>query len=290
MDVTLPFLDNYKVNLEAFEGPLDLLLHLIRKEEVDIYDIPIGRITSQYMAWLEQMQALDINVAGEFIVMASTLMLIKSRMLLPRDERKAEESEDDEIDPRLELVRQLVEYRKYKDAAGDFAAREQLQSAMYLRGAFEPPPPSDETALRLGDIGLTELMAAFQRVLEKAKATVSFGHLKQHTWSVPDQMRTVLHRITLSERMPFDALFPAAAPKGEVIVTFIAVLELLRLRHLRVFQEDAFGEIIVEPLPRGKDTHLPLPNFEELAYGGSSDLQKTLEKPEIVQTLLPIDA
>lgn len=263
----LPLFGGYKVDLEVFEGPLDLLLHLIRKEEVDIYDIPIGRIAAQYMAWLNCMQALDINVAGEFIVMASTLMVIKSRMLLPRDERDGEPEEGEEVDPRLDLVRQLVAYRKFRDAADGLARLEALRADTFPRGAREPAPPQDETALRLGDLGVRELLDAFARVLERARETVSFGHLKQHTWSVPESMQGVLRRIALTPRLPFADLFPADAPKGEVIVTFIALLELLRLRHVRVTQPEAFGEITVEPLPPGPDTHLPLPDFETLRYG-----------------------
>lgn len=263
---TLPLFGGYKVDLDVFEGPLDLLLHLIRKEEVDIYDIPIGRITAQYMAWLGAMQALDIDVAGEFIVMASTLMVIKSRMLLPRDGRVGDGEPEEEIDPRLDLVRQLVAYRRCKDAADGLARLEALRADTFPRGAREAPPPQDETALRLGDLGVRELLDAFARVLERSRQTVSFGHLKQHTWSVPDMMRGLIGRVAGTPRLPFADLFPPEAPKGQVIVTFIALLELLRLRHIRVTQAETFGEITVESMPAGPDTHLPLPDFETLRY------------------------
>lgn len=268
MDATLPLFDDYKVALEAFEGPLDLLLHLIRKEEVDIYNIPIGRITNQYLAYLERMRALDINVAGEFIVMAATLMLIKSRMLLPVDERTDAADDDAEpIDPRLDLVRQLVEYKRYKDAANTFAQREVLRAATYPKGAAPDhlPPEVDAAAKKLGDIGTAELMDAFKRVLERAKETVSFGHLKMMRWSVPDKINTILGRITAHPHIRFDTLFPEDAPKGEVIVTFVALLELLRLRHLTVTQTENFGDLYIDAIPEGTpDAHLPLPAFDEL--------------------------
>ncbi len=272
MDATLPLFDDYKVRLDAFEGPLDLLLHLIRKDEVDIYDIPIGRITEQYLAYLEQMRALDINVAGEFVVMAATLMLIKSRMLLPKDEQgAAPDTPEETLDPRLDLVRRLVEYKRTKDAASTFALREFLRAATYPKGGAPDLPPPDADSLlaqKLGDIGTQELMEAFKRVLERAQQTVSFGHLKMMRWSVPDKMQTLLTRLTghrADQGLPFSTLFPPEAPKGEVIVTFIALLELLRLRHVTVEQGDTFGELTITAIPEGTpDAHLPLPTFDEL--------------------------
>lgn len=268
MDATLPLFDDYKVALDAFEGPMDLLLHLIRKEEVDIYDIPVGRITGQYLAYLDRMRALDINVAGEFIVMAATLMLIKSRMLLPVDERAdAADDTTEALDPRLDLVRQLVEYKRYKDAANTFARREVLRAATYPKGAApdQLPPDVEAATKKLGDIGTLELMEAFKRVLERAKETVSFGHLKMMRWSVPDKINAILGRIATQQHIRFDTLFPEAAPKGEIIVTFVALLELLRLRHLTVTQTENFGDLYIDAIPEGTpDAHLPLPAFDEL--------------------------
>lgn len=271
-DATLPLFDDYKVELEAFEGPLDLLLHLIRKEEVDIYDIPIGRITEQYLAYLDKMRALDINVAGEFIVMAATLMLIKSRMLLPKEERSSDENpmEEEPLDPRLDLVRQLVEYKRYKDAANAFSLREALRGETFPRGGTieaPPLPPGETVALRLGDIGELELFMVFQQVLERAKETVSFGHLKLHKWSVPDKMQSLLGALSTTPHLRFDTLFPPEATKGEVIVTFVALLELLRLRHVSVTQTENFGDLYIDAIPEGTpDAHLPLPSFDELNY------------------------
>lgn len=271
MDATLPLFDDYKVNLEAFEGPLDLLLHLIRKEEVDICDIPIERITAQYVAYLDRMRSLDINVAGEFVVMAATLMVIKSRMLLPKDVRSAEREEEEEtLDPRLDLVRQLVEYKRCKDAADTFARRAELRQATYPKGGtpdIPPPDPDGFLAQKLGDIGTLELFEAFRRVLERARESVSFGHLKMQRWSVPDKMQGIISRIKSAPRISFSALFPETAVKSEIIVTFVALLELLRLRHVTVVQSETFGEIELEAIPEDTpDSHLPIPEFDELQY------------------------
>lgn len=268
MDATLPLFDDYKVALETFEGPLDLLLHLIRKEEVDIYNIPIGRITEQYMAYIETMRALDINVAGEFLVMAATLMVIKSRLLLPKDE--VANVKDDEtleaLDPRLDLVRQLVEYKRYKDAANDFSFRETLRGATFPKGGKLEllATGSEDTAKKLGDIGTLELFSAFQRVLAQAQETVSFGHLKRMRWRVPDKIQTLLGRIAITPHLRFDTLFDAQASKSEIIVTFVALLELLRLRHLTVTQSEVFGDLYIDAIPEGTpDAHLPLPEWDE---------------------------
>lgn len=266
MDATLPLFDDYKVDLEAFEGPLDLLLHLIRKDEVDIYDIPIGRITEQYMQWLTAMHALDINVAGEFIVMAATLMSIKSRMLLPVEEQPDEDADpEDALDPRMDLVRQLIEYKKFKDAAETFSLRELTRADTFSPHAMLPLLlPTDATDRKLGDIGLDELLAAFRRVLERAPS-VTFGNLKAQRWSVPDKMQHVLQRIQLGGHQPFETFFPPSAPKGEVIVTFIAMLELLRLRHITIIQEDIFSPLYISPIPADTpDAHLPIPSFDEI--------------------------
>lgn len=255
--------EDYKVSLDAFEGPLDLLLHLIRKEEVDIHDIPIERITAQYLAFLDRFGPPDIAQAGEFAVMAATLMLIKSRTLLPREARGEEAEEDDAPDPRLDLVRQLIAYKRCKDAAALLAVREALRGETFPWGGA-PQVPEAEGA-RLGDIGLDKLLEAFRAVLARAGETVSFGHLKMQRWSVPEKMQGLLGRVAAERHVRFGALFPQDAPKGEIIVTFVALLELLRLRHVTVTQATLFGELWVDAVPEGTpDAHLPLPAFDEL--------------------------
>lgn len=265
MDATLPLFDDYRVSLEAFEGPLDLLLHLIRKEEVSITDIPIERITAQYLAYLERWRALDVNLVGEFVVMAATLMLIKSRTLLPQEAQAGEEGEEEAPDPRLDLVRQLIEYKRCKDAAEALAAREALRGETFARGAEAEAAGRAAGELRLGDVGADTLLAAFQEVLARAGETVSFGHLKMQRWSVPEKMQGILARVAEASHCAFGTLFREGAPKGEIIVTFVALLELLRLRHVTVTQASIFGELWVDAIPAGTpDAHLPLPAFDEL--------------------------
>ncbi|MDR2849812.1 MAG: segregation/condensation protein A [Verrucomicrobiota bacterium] len=242
--------DEYKVDLEVFEGPLDLLLYLIRREEVDIYDIPIEKITAQYMAYLDVMRMLDLNIAGEFLVMAATLMMIKSRMLLPVEARASDEPSDEEwIDPRLDLVRQLVEYKKFKDAAEKLLELETLQSEAFVFGGDEPVFEKEpvDAGQALGDIGLFDLLTAFQEVLSRAPME-PFGHLEPIRWSVPDKMEEIGALVRAGERIAFSRLFHPESHRGEVIVTFLALLELLRLRQIAVFQNAAFHEILIVPV------------------------------------------
>lgn len=234
----------YKVDLDVFEGPLDLLLYLIRKDEIDIYDISIERITKQYMDYLEVMKMLDLNIAGEFLVMAATLMLIKSRTLLPVETRPDAEDEDEETDPRLDLVRQLVEYKKFKDAAGSLSGFEAMQSESFLLGGEVIVGDDDASEPKLADIGLFDLLTAFQEVLKRAPVA-PLGHLKPIIWSVPDKMGLILDRVSSGTKLSFSKLFSPESPRGEVIVTFLAMLELLKQRKISVRQLAPFTEIVV---------------------------------------------
>jgi segregation and condensation protein A len=242
--------DDYKVDLEVFEGPLDLLLYLIRREEIDIYDIPIEKITAQYLSYLEVMRMLDLNIAGEFLVMAATLMMIKSRMLLPVESRSTEEeSEEEWVDPRLDLVRQLIEYKKFKDAAGQLLELETLQSEAFSFGGegpvFEKEP--EDASQALGDIGLFDLLTAFQEVLARAPME-PLGHIEPIRFSVPDKMELIIALTKDGKHIAFSSLFNLESHRGEVIVTFLALLELLRLRQIVLQQNDAFHEILIMPV------------------------------------------
>jgi segregation and condensation protein A len=243
------FSEEYKVDLEVFEGPLDLLLYLIRRDELDIYDIPIGRITEQYMKYIEMMRQLNLDVAGEFIVMAATLMVIKSRMLLPVDRRTSEDTNDEEwVDPRLDLVRQLVEYKKFKDAAGKLAEYElrRMESFDYGGGRpkFEKTQKDKESAI--ANLGIFDLLAAFQDVLARLNEMPQ-EELKGSRWSVPDKMDLVLNRVRTDGQLAFSTLFSETSPRGEVIVTFLALLELLRQHRVVIYQNAAFHEITILP-------------------------------------------
>ncbi len=254
--------DDWKVDLEVFEGPLDLLLYLIRREELNIYDIPIGRITEQYMAYLDLMRQLNLDIAGEFIVMAATLMVIKSRMLLPVDRRKTGEEADEEwVDPRLDLVRQLIEYKKFKDAAGRLGEYEALASESFGYGGGRPKfeKTSADAAGALGDVDIFDLLTAFQDVLARA-AEIPQGELKGMRWSVPEKMDLIVARTRADGQISFTSLFPEKAPRGEVIVTFLALLELLRQHRVIVYQNAAFHEITVLPskeLPEDQPLEAP---------------------------------
>ena len=252
------FADDYKVTLDAFEGPLDLLLYLVRREEIDIYDIPIARIAAQYMEFLDEARRLDLDVAGEFVVMAATLMAIKSRMLLPVERRNATGENDEEwVDPRLDLVRQLVDYKKFKDAAANLERLEAMQSSRYGFGGGRPKfekTAADKRAA-LAAITIEDLLAAFRVALARA-AEIPQGELKGARYSVHDQMEYVLDRTLKEGRVEFFSLFGESAPRGEIITTFLAILELLRQHRITVFQNAAFHEITL--IPGDGDAAAPL--------------------------------
>ncbi|MBN1557967.1 MAG: segregation/condensation protein A [Lentisphaerae bacterium] len=232
----------YKVELEVFEGPLDLLLYLIKREEVDIYNIPIETITTQYMEYLNLMRMLDLNIAGEFIVMAATLMMIKSRMLLPEDERP--EAEEEEEDPRWDLVRQLVEYKHFKDTAAALQERESVRENVFRMGG-EPVADDPDPGLVLQDVSLFDLIAAFNQVLKRA-APETIGEIAAEVYTVADRIEAILARVAGRARLRFTDLFEAGASRHKIVCTFLGLLELIRLRQVSVVQEACFGDILVE--------------------------------------------
>ena len=241
------FADDYKVNLDVFEGPLDLLLYLIRREELDIYDIPIEHITTEYMKFIEEARRLDLDIAGEFIVMAATLMVIKSRMLLPGGRRVAEEGDEEWVDPRLDLVRQLIEYKKFKDAAIRLETMEATCANSFDYGGGRPKFEKTAADARgaLANLDLYDLLTAFQEVLARANELPQ-EELKGIRFSVPDKMDYVLERARKEGQVSFLSLFDAErSPKGEIIVTFLALLELLRQHRVIVYQNAAFHEITI---------------------------------------------
>jgi segregation and condensation protein A len=235
---------DYKVKLEVFEGPLDLLLYLIKKEEVDIYDIPIERITNQYMEYLTLMQMLNLEVAGEFLVMAATLMYIKSRTLLPADQQVTDSEAEEGEDPRWELIRQLVEYKKFKDAAVQLAQREEQQANIFSRRSPDLGIEIDKD-VPLAEVGIFDLINAFNDVLKKASARDDFREILEERFTVSDKIEEILYTLRDRSEMIFTELFARASSRVEVVVTFLALLELIRLKRLKVIQVEAFGEIHV---------------------------------------------
>jgi len=231
---------DYKVKLEIFEGPLDLLLYLIKRDEIDIYDISIERVTRQYLEYLEAFKELNIEVAGEFIVMASNLLYIKSRSLLPLDQQPpADEAEED--DPRWELIRQLIEYRKFKDAAAQLHDRAREQENIFVRGG-----PSDLPTVRpllLGEVGIFQLINAFQNVIKRIEARAELQEILGENYTVSDKIETILARVSEGASLKFSDLFADMASRVEIVVTFLALLELIRLKQVRAIQPGQFGEI-----------------------------------------------
>ena len=248
--------DAYQVKRQAFEGPLDLLLHLIRKNEVNIYDIPISLITEQYLAYLDVMQEMNLDVAGEFLVMASTLIHIKSRTLLPRPDPLQEDGEDE--DPREALVRRLLEHQKYKAAAELLHDRETLRGAQFGR-------PDARVAEAAGDayepeleVDLFSLLAAFRGVLERANRRPPMV-LPPDQISIEDRIEQLLARLSETEACGFEELFTDGdGSRSFLIVTFLALLEMIRLKLVRVFQTAGLGAIRVYKRARPVDAPHPI--------------------------------
>jgi segregation and condensation protein A len=252
-----------KVKLEVFEGPLDLLLYLVKKDEVDIYDISIERITSQYLEYLEAFEVLHIEIAGEFLVMAANLLYIKSRTLLPKDQQMPDE-ETEEEDPRWELIRQLIEYRKFKEAASHLRDQEELQAALFPRAVSLDPahaPVLDETMM-LGDVGIFDLINAFQKALKRLPVEEKPGEIHEETYTVTDRINHLMHRIDRGVSVRFEELFGEATTRNELVVTFLALLELIRMKQFRVRQEQQFGEIWLDRTLEGEEE--PTEENEEL--------------------------
>lgn len=246
LPVSVPSRGTVTVRLARFEGPLDLLLHLIKRDEVDIYDIPIAHITQQYLAYIELMRALDLEVAGEFLVMAATLMRIKARMLLPLPQSNEEE---DEGDPREELVQRLVEYRQFKEAAGTLKEREAERRQLFERGML---PGEDEAGpLPLAPVTLFDLLDALNRVLSRVPDPVVY-EVQADVYDVEDKMSLIASTVAEHGSVSFAALLMRCRARAEMIVTFMALLELIKLGQVGVVQAEAFGEIqIVHRTPEG---------------------------------------
>ena len=233
---------DYKVQLKVFEGPLDLLLYLIRREEVDIYEVNLTKIATQFIEYVEMMRGLDLDVAGEFLVMAATLMYIKSRELLPVDQQATPEGEDEEVDPRWDLIRQLVEYKKFKDMAAQLQARETEQENTYARQGIKPElaPPAAPSRL---DASLLDLLNAVTAILNRFQTREKLPAIYEEKWTVSDKIQLLI-RLTLERpSVTFSELFLAAQSRSEVVAIFLAMLELIRLKQLVAIQGEAFGEI-----------------------------------------------
>jgi segregation and condensation protein A len=261
-------MSDYQVRFEVFEGPLDLLLHLIRKEEVDIYQVNLTKIATEFVAHLDVMRELDLDIAGEFLVMAATLMLIKSRELLPADQRPAPaaEEDDDLDDPRRELIRQLVEYKKFKDAAARLHEHEVRAENTFPRlpGRFEPPA---EAAPRRGaDASIFDLLGAVNAVLKRFQERQGDQRdVFADRWTVSEKIQHIMAALAAQGPLRFSELFEPATNRAEVVVTFLALLELIRLRQVLAHQPEQFAEILLEAAPAAPPPDAPAAGPEEAA-------------------------
>jgi len=230
---------SYQIKLEIFEGPMDLLLHLIKKHELDIYSIPIALITQQYLEYLDLMKSLDMEIAGEFLVMASTLTHIKSKMMLPPSENP--ELDDDGVDPQAELIRRLLEYKSYKEAAVSLEDKEETWSQIYTRPAEAPADiPADDEPL-LFDFHLFDLLAALKDIM--ARTPESKFEITAESVSITEKISQILARLETVDNMLFADLFEGSSSKAQVIGTFLALLELIKTRIVKAFQIEQFGAI-----------------------------------------------
>jgi segregation and condensation protein A len=253
-------LDDIRIRLQAFEGPLDLLVHLIKKNQVNVYDIPIALITAQYLEYLDLMQELNLDLASEFLVMAATLIHIKSRMLLPRPD--ATLLDEDGTDPRDALVQRLLEHQKFKAAAELLHDRETLRSAQWTR-------PDSRIEALVGDeyepeleVDLFGLLSAFKLVLERARERPPMP-LPPEQISIETRIEQLLERLSESEACGFEDLFQDVATRGDMVVTFLALLEMIRLKLVRVFQSGQLGPIRIYKRARPKDAPHPIHDPED---------------------------
>lgn len=228
----------YRVRLEMFEGPLDLLLHLIQKNELDIMNIPIALITEQYLEYLKVMKILNLDIAGEYLLMASTLLHVKSKMLLPTS---SEDEEEEGEDPRAELVRKLLEYQKYKEAAVELERRPMLDRDVFIRsGPVEAEESPEEKRV---EVSLFELLEAFRQILQRAKPEI-FHEVILDRITVEEKLQEILSLLQREKRsMAFHLLFPEEASRRVIVITFLAILELVKMKRIRIFQTAPFETI-----------------------------------------------
>lgn len=239
----------YKVVLEAFEGPMDLLMHLIEKEKVDIYDIPIAKITDQYIEYIQGMQNIDLNLTSEFLVMAATLLEIKSKMLLPKSSSDDEQLEMEEADPREELVRRLVEYKKFKLVAENLKTKGDTQSKIFFKQKEELEEFMEQDSFELEKIDFKELFLAYMNILNKSKESIkkiNLAEIQRDELTIEDCMDDLENVIKEKKKVKFNELFKEDSTKNRVVVIFLSILELIKLKKIKVVQEKNFGDIVIK--------------------------------------------
>ena len=231
---------SYKVKLNIFEGPLDLLLFLIKRSKIDLYDIPISEITQQYLEYLDLMKMMDLDIAGEFLVMAATLLHIKSKMLLPKEE---DEDQEEELDPREELVRRLLEYKKFKDASDGLRGMYNKQRDVFVRcGEGDKGKIISDDGTEYFEASLFDLITSFKAVLKRIPKE-TFHQVVKSRYTVNDKIHQIFHILSERSKVLFLSLFEGSRDKDEMVVTFLAVLELMKLNEIFAVQKDFFGDI-----------------------------------------------
>lgn len=248
----------YKIKLEIFEGPLDLLLYLVKKSHLNIYDIPIAQVTDQYLQYLDLMQLLDLAIAGDFLVMAATLMQIKSKMLLPV---QPEESISEEEDPRSELIARLLEYEKFKEVANSLRQKESEQRDVFKRPYPEKPKElaTDSQGEKYFEANIFDLINAFSQALKDVPREIFYEVVKDE-FTIEEKMHALLHLLLIKPAVKLTELFSKATHKIEMIVTFLAILELIKMREIVAFQREHFREI---EIARNTDNIVPYDHAEE---------------------------
>lgn len=229
----------YEIKLDIFEGPLDLLLYLIRKNEIDIYNIPVALITEQYLEHLEKLRSLNLDLAGEYLVLAATLIHIKSKMLLPVPE---EEAGEEEPDPRAELVQQLLEYQAFKEAALALQGRPLLERDVFKKGAPESRPQGEGEEEALVEVSLFELVEAFQHVIS-ALNKEELLEIDMEKISLADRINEIMERLAQEKDLTFAGLLGERTDRRNIVYTFLAILELMKLRMIKAYQAGPFGVI-----------------------------------------------
>jgi segregation and condensation protein A len=255
----------YKVKFEVFEGPLDLLLYLIKKEEVDIYEVNLTRLATQFIEYIDTMRMLDLEIAGEFLVMAATLMYIKSRELLPVDQQAQVEGEDEGEDPRWELIRQLVEYKKFKDAAAQLQVLEARQEDVFPRTPAKLEFEAESSTRP--EASIFDLVNAVNVVLKRFSRPEDQRDIFEDKWTVSEKIEHLMRALSERVSLRFSELFEGVTSRSEVVVTFLALLELIRLKQITAMQREPFGEIEVcrvapapaEPAPAANADPSPQP-------------------------------
>ncbi|MBS4539962.1 segregation/condensation protein A [Clostridium sp. D2Q-11] len=236
----------YTISLESFEGPFDLLYHLIEKAEVDIYDIPIARIAEQYIEYLSHMEELDLEITSEFLIMAATLLEIKSRMLLPNTEVEGEQIEMEEADPREELIRRLIEYKRYKNAAEDLKSRQDIHGKVFYKPKEEININDEDDSTNLDGLELSHLIKAFDNLIHKKfkeKNNKKFHEIKREEISIDEAMNLIRNKLISNKEVGFEELFENRLTRSSIVTIFIGILELIKMKEVNIYQDNNFSNI-----------------------------------------------